>query len=179
LALETVRVAASVAVVLASAAFALAGLDRLPSLLKGAPPGVRLVSSLEELRSLSGESIALPAHFPETVRSRPSRILVTRRQPLATGLVFAERSSGDMVLHYYVELDGAGNISRLAFPATELHSAGIALGGANATVRRLVDDGGGVWHELSWDSPRRQVLRFKGPIEELLKTAESLERQVR
>jgi hypothetical protein len=177
--LTPAAVARSCLALLAGLALLLAGLDRLPALLAGAPQGARVFRTVEEAEAALGAAVWLPASVPPAVAWPPARVDVWPGPPLAVAVHFAARERGGPRL---TVVESVGRVSdpprALRGPAEELMTADpVRLGRHDATVTRALGPDGQVLHDVRWDQDgRRIVLRYAGPVEDLMRAAGSLER---
>jgi hypothetical protein len=167
------------ALVVAGTVVALAALDRLPGVLVGEPSGVWPVPSVRELERRTGARVRLPAFFPDTLAWPPTAVRLAPGRPPSAAVVFASRATGRPVLVVCETLGSAGTISpALLEPAEVLQATPVDISGRPGTLARLTPAAGGVLLEVRWTSlDRTYCLRFFGPLDQLLRMADSLERQ--
>jgi hypothetical protein len=157
---------------------ALEALDRLPTLLSGTPHGVRVYASVEEAQRAVGARIWLPAYYPDTLAWPPARIDAWPGPPAMVALHVAARAGGQEWLVLVQSFTAPANPPPVLLPPVQvLTTSDVTVGGRAAILTRVVAPGGEVMHDVTWDHGRRRMtLRFRGPVEQLLLIAESLER---
>ena len=173
---EVAFVLATLGLVMGATAGLLRGLDSLPGYLLGEPRGVKRYRTLEEVERKLGERVLLPAYFPDTLRWPPAAIGLASGPPPSLTLTFTGREGGEKRLILSQALGGGGAASlRLLPPGLVLQTTAVSLGGIEAELSRIRGEDGAIWHNLTWRGEGRQVaLRFRGPVEELLKMARSM-----
>lgn len=144
------------------------------------PDGGRSYGSVAEVERALRTRLSLPGYFPAAFRWPPQRIAATTRGAGAVVLSFAGKQPGiEMLLGQTVE--GEGAFPPALWPAAVvLETAPIEdCGGARrGTIGRIHAKDGSLWHEVSCPvHGRRVALRSNGSTEELLKMADSLERE--
>src|SRR5512139_3062881 len=77
--------------VIGSAAVVLKGLDQVPTLVAGAPPGVRVYASIEDAERAIGASVWMPGYYPDELRWPPARVEVTSARPTTVAVRIAGR----------------------------------------------------------------------------------------
>jgi hypothetical protein len=161
--------------VLVVAAACLRAADAIPALLTGAPRGVRQFDDVRALERDLGWKIPMPSYFPDILKWPPSVLRAFGRS--AATLLFVRRDNADPWL-----LLGVASGQNEALPpelatGTLVLQEGVShLGGQPARVRRVRDDDGTAWTELTWRLPGRVVLmRYRGPLDELEMIASSLQ----
>jgi hypothetical protein len=172
------RIVESWLVVVAVSALAIKALDRVPGWVSGTPQGVRVYASVTEAEAALGARVWLPAYYPDSLAWPPSRVAARPGRPASVALRVIGRPSGRERLVIVESIGGtAPPPPELLAPAEVLTESQVAIGGRAAVVARVVIPGGEVVHDVRWDhDERRIVLRYHGPVEELLLIAESLER---
>ncbi len=172
------RIVQSWLVVIAAVALALKAADRLPALLAGTPYGVRVYRSVEDAEKAIGARIWLPAYYPDTLAWPPSRIDAWPGPPAVVALRVNGRGTDRERLVLVQSVGAPANPPALLLePGQALTTAEVRLDTRSATVVRVVLPDGEVVHDVRWDQGRRRVIvRYHGPVEELLLIASSLER---
>lgn len=171
----TLRAVSRLLLVTAVAMAGLRVLDSVPRVLTGLPRGVVLVRSLEELRNRVGFDMPMPAYFPATLEWPPRDIWVYRGQDVA--VFVRQRATNAPWLIVASAAPGARDVSGPALPdATVLQTTDVPAGsGTPFRVRRVEDAARAVWHEATWrQADRITVVRYRGPLDELMRIAESL-----
>jgi hypothetical protein len=177
---EVARIAVGLGLVLGTTALVLRALDSVPRLVHRQRPGVRVLPSIEVLERETGHRVKLPSYFPDTLGWPPARVRLHTRRPVSADITFLERNTKDPSLIIYYELrSGEGIAPVLFFPAVELHAARVQVDGAEADLRRLGAERGGVWHEIELPREQSMTMRYRGALEELLLMAGSVEARTR
>jgi hypothetical protein len=153
----------------------LRGLDALPGYLRGEPPGIKRLDSIEDAERRLRGRVVVPPYFPETLRWPPAAILVHDGPPGSVALTFVDRA-GEPRLVVFQSFDPAASPPReLVWPAVVLQRTTVRLSGQETALLRILGRDGEIWHEITWVSDQRRVLlRFRGPIDQLLAIAQSL-----
>jgi hypothetical protein len=166
--------------VLLAALFAvgLEGADRLPSLLAGTPHGARVYWAVADAEAAVGARIWLPSSVPPSIGWPPARIDVWPEPPVSVAVHFPARAGGPDGLILVQSIGArAAPPDAILPPVQVLMTVGdVSLGGRMGTMTRALAPSGQLLHDLSWDQgPRHLVLRYAGPVEDLLQVAASLE----
>jgi hypothetical protein len=172
------RVVAVWTMVVGSVALAVKGMDWLPGLVTGTPQRVRVYSSVGEAEQAIGASLWLPAYYPDTLLWPPARIDAWPGPPTSVALRVSDRESRleRFVLIQSIEAPGEAPAALLD-SVLVLDSADVAIGTRTGRLSRVLTSDGQVLHDVSWThGVRRLTIRFRGPAEQLLLIAESLER---
>jgi len=172
------QLVASWLAVMGLAAVGLTALDRVPAVLTGTPPGVRIFASVEDAERDLGARIWLPRYYPETLRWPPARIEADAASPVTAAVRIPGKDDPRDRLVICESLGGRPVAPPEALLPTGriLETVGVLVGSRRATLVRLQAEDGRVLHDLSWDhGARRLTLRTAGPVEELLLIAASLE----
>lgn len=170
---------ATLGLVMGATAGALRGLDALAGYLQGEPRGVKRYRSIEEVEKKVGARVLLPAYFPDTLAWPPAAVRLARRPWPTVALSFAGREGNGHRLFIYQTFGEAGSLSPelLPPPGQLLNTTTVLLDGSEGRLSRIVGENGEIWHVLTWEKDGRQLaLRFRGPVEELLRMARSLGR---
>jgi hypothetical protein len=169
-------VLATLGLVVGATAGLLRGLDALPGYLLGEPREVKRYRTLEEVERKLGERVLLPAYFPDTLRWPPAAIRLASGPLPSLTLTFTGRDGGEERLILSQAVGGGGAASpRLLPPGLVLYATAVPVGGTEGELSRIKGEDGAIWHDLPWRREGRQVaLRFRGPVEELLKMARSM-----
>ena len=172
---------APLVLVVAGTAAVLRMADWAPAVLGGEPRGVRRYMSIEEAERATRARVRLPAFFPDTLGWPPARVRLAVGRPASLAVVVAGRAGSMAHLVVAQTLGARGPISPLLLgPGVTLQSAAIEVAGRAATLTRLSLAGGALVHQVTWDSVDRTVsVRFDGPLDQLLRMADSLERTTR
>jgi hypothetical protein len=172
------RIVQSWLLVVAAFAVGLKAVDRLPTLLSGMPHGARVYASVEEAERAMGARVWLPAYYPDSLAWPPARVDTWPGPPAMVALhVNARGSSQERLVLVQSFGSPASPPPELLPPAEVLTTSEVFIGGRAAVVSRAVVPGGEVVHDVRWDhGDRRIVVRYHGPVEELLLIAASLER---
>ena len=167
--------------VLAAVAVALRALDWVPSQIGAEPRGIRRYSSVQALERKVGERVWLPAYFPDTLLWPAVRVRLVFGRPAAVGLAFAGRVQPNQDLIVCQTLGGYGTIPEALLPGgVVLQTTTITVDGHPAAISRVSLGDGLPVHDLDWESAGRSIrLRFHGPADQLIRMAESLERNRR
>jgi hypothetical protein len=174
------RLLVSWLLVMALAVAVLKAVDHLPTLLVGAPRGVRVYASIEDAERAVGARVWMPGYYPDELDWPPARVDVAPGSPAALAVRIAGRD-GDAERLAIVE-----TLAARAHPPADLLAAGQLMGsndvtvGTHAAVLARVLVGTREWHDLAWlQEGRRITLRYAGPVERLLLIGGSLERRAR
>jgi hypothetical protein len=172
------RIVQSWLLVVAAVALGLQAADHLPPLLSGTPHGVRVYASAAEAERALDARIWLPAFYPDTLQWPPARIVAWPGPPAMVALHVNARGSRREILVLVQSIGTPATPPDVLLPAAEvLTTADVVVGGRPAVVTRAVAPDGEVVHDVRWDhGDRRIVMRYRGPVEDLLLIAESLER---
>ena len=158
---------------------ALKGADYVPSLLAGTPHGARVYWTLADAEAGLGARIWVPTSYPAAIAWPPARIDVWPVPPVSVAVHFNGRA-GERDLLILVQSIGARARPPAALlqPVETLMTVGdVPLPIHAATMTRELAPGGQLLHDLSWDQGSRHlVLRYAGPVEDLLLVAGNLER---
>lgn len=175
---ELLRALGTLAVVMGTAAVALAALDAAPDWLQGEPRGVRRLQGVDEAERRLKARLYLPAFFPDHYRWPPSAVRLLLGDPASVAVSFESREGG-LALQLGQTVGGEGPISPLVLaPAEALQRSAVRVGAAEGTLSRVVGDDGAVWHEVAWrQGGRTLVLRGKAGVEELLRMARSAHKE--
>ena len=178
---ELARVLVSLTTVFALSAGALRLLDRIPGLVLGTPTGVTRYQSIEEAERALGHRVLVPPYFPDTLRWPPTGVEVTTGPSRAVALRFEGRDGRpDRLLIYETPGSDATSAGDLLPDVAALETTTVLIEGTRAQLRRVLTDDGRLLHELAWRGGQRSfVLRFEGPVDQLLAMAQSLERNHR
>jgi hypothetical protein len=164
----------TLSLVIAAAAALLRGLDALPGYLVGEPPGITKLGSIEEAERVLRGRVIVPPYFPDTLRWPPATILVHGRPPAAVALSFVDRAGEPRLLVFQSSDPDAAPARELVPPTVVLQRTVVHLSGHETSLLRVLASDGEIWHEVTWTAPQRRVLlRFRGPIDQLLTIAES------
>lgn len=162
----------------AACALVLKAADHLPALVAGTPHGARVYRTLAAAEAGIGARIWVPASCPPAIEWPPSRVDVWPGPPVSVAVRLQERSNGRNFLILVQSIGArAQPPDALLEPAENLMTADVPIGGHSATMSRGLAPDGQLLHDLSWDQGGRHlVLRYSGPVEDLLAVAASLER---
>jgi hypothetical protein len=153
-------------------------LDWLPRLLGGEPRGILRFDTISDLERRTGERVLLPPYFPDSIRWPPRSIRLFVGPPECVALAFLDRGGTEERLAIYqTAKDDSPIPGELRPRGIVLESTEIPFGGLRATLSRISLDDGRLVHEVTWLSHgRRHAVTFRGPVEDLLKLAGSVER---
>jgi hypothetical protein len=167
--------------VVVGAAVLLRLVDWLPVVLGGEPRGVRRFDSVEDVEHETGVGVRLPAFFPDTLGWPARRVRLAVGRPPTVSVVFAARGRAEAELNLCETLGGYAAIPAVLLqPGLVLETAETTVAGRPAEIVRVSEDGGRLVHDVRWDSADRTIrLRFSGPLPQLLRMADSLERNRR
>jgi hypothetical protein len=160
-------------------ALALKGADHVPSLVAGTPHGARVYRTLADAEAGIGARIWVPASCPGAIEWPPSRIDVWPIPPVSVAVRFRGRAGGQARLILVQSIGVRARPPEALLPALQVLMTidDVPLGGHTATMTRELAPDGQLLHDLSWDQGTRHlVLRYMGPVEDLLLVAGSLER---
>ncbi len=170
---ELARTAAVFLLVTLASVLLLAGLDAVPSLLKGEDRHVRSVASVQEAERRLGTRLVLPGYFPDTLRWPPAAIRVQVSPPAVALDIQSREGAPRMVLAERVGADEPPPAPLLP-QATSLGASTVAVGKRPGKLGRVIGPDGSVWNELTWlAGDHRMVYRSTGSVDELLKMARS------
>jgi hypothetical protein len=179
-AMPTVPGAARTCLLLAAVcAVVLKGADYVPSVLAGVPHGARAYWTVAEAEAGLGARIWMPTSYPSSIEWPPSRIDVWPLPPVSVAVHFRGRDGRrDRMILVQSIWERAEPPDTLLPPVETLMTIrDVPLGGRQATMTRELAPGGHLLHDLSWDQGRRHlVVRYDGPVEDLLAVADNLER---
>jgi hypothetical protein len=158
----------------------LRGLDWLPAALGAEPRGIRRYDLVAAVEAKTGRQVRMPAFFPDTLAWPAARIRLVLA-PATVGLTFVNRSTGSVDLILCETLDGPGRIPPSLLPdGLLLQATDVSVAGRPAMLARVSLDDGLIVHDLRWESFDRTIeLRYAGPVDRLMRMAESLERNSR
>ena len=178
---ELARVFVSLTAVFVVAAGGLKLLDRIPGLVLGTPHGVTRYPNIEQAEHALGNDVLVPPYFPDTLRWPPTSVEVTSGPSPAVALHFAGRDGRPDRLQICETLGPDAASAREILPdVAVLETATVLVEGTRAGLRRVLTDDGRLLHELTWRMGQRLfVLRFDGPVDQLVAMAQSLERNHR
>ena len=160
-------------------ALGLKGADHLPSLLAGTPHGARVYWTAADAEAGIGARIWLPASVPHAIGWPPSRFDVWPAPPVSVAVHFAGRAGERDALVLVQSIGAPADAPDAILPAVQVLMTvdDVPLGERTGRMTRALAPGGQLLHDLSWDQGRRHlVLRYAGPVEDLLQVAGSLER---
>lgn len=154
----------------------LRGLDAVATYLQGDQRGVKRYRSVEDVERKVGMRLLLPAYFPDSLQWPPAAVRLSSAPPQAVALSFTGREAGAERLVIVQTLGPPASLPPELVPAARtLHATPIRLDDVEATLSRITGAGGEIWHEIVFERAGRQVvLRFAGPVEELLAMARSM-----
>jgi hypothetical protein len=165
----------TLSLVIGAAAAVLRGLDTLPGLLHADPPGITRLGSIEEAERRLQRRIVVPPYFPDTLHWPAALILVQDRPRSAVALTFVDRAREPRLLLFQSSDTDASPPRGLVPPVTVLQRTTVRVSGRETVLVRVLGKDGDIWHEVTWTSDGdRLLLRFRGPIDQLLKMAESV-----
>lgn len=170
---EALRAALSLAAVVLCAAALLSALDAVPAWIAGEPRDLRHARTIEEAERRLRARLLLPAFFPSALAWPPREVRWVAGPPGAAALaVSGQDGAPHLVLAQTV---GPGELPRVLLPeAAVLDRAPVAVGAAEGTLSRVVEDGAVAW-QLSWTQGGRSLLlRSRGTLDELLRMARSV-----
>jgi hypothetical protein len=151
----------------------------VPALLAGTPHGARVYRTVDRAEAGIGAAIWLPSPVPPALSWPPDRIDVWPGPPVSLAVRFGARKPGGPGLVLFQSIGGRQNPPDALLPAAQglLTVGEVPIGRHLATLTRALAPGGQLLHDLTWDQgDRRLVLRYEGPVEDLLQAARSLER---
>jgi hypothetical protein len=174
------RLVRSWLLVIATFVVGIVAIDRVPSVLTGTPHGLRVYASIEEAERAVGTRVWLPPSRPDSLAWPPRRIEVWPGPPPVVAVRIPARGSGVERLVVVQSLGAAASPPAALLPAAEpLAITTVPVGTRQARLTRGVSSAGELLHEISWDhGSRRFVLRYRGPVEELMRMADGLERRL-
>jgi hypothetical protein len=171
--LEALRAAGALVAVLAAAAVALAAVDAVPAWLAGESREVRRARTVDDVERRLRTRLLVPFYFPSTLAWPPERVRWVAGPPGAVLLEVKRHGGGPRLLLAQTVAPGAVP-GRLLPEAQVLSRSPVAVGAAEGTLSRVVDEGGGVAWEVAWEQGGRSVvLRSRGSLDELLRMARS------
>jgi hypothetical protein len=174
------RLIAAWLLVMGSGVAALKSLDHVPTLLVGAPRGVRIYPSIEDAERAIGARVWMPGYYPDELRWPPARVEVSATRPAGVAVRVAG-ADGDRERLAIVQMVGAEVVPPpgLLPSGQPMENSPVSVGSHAAVLSRLLV-GTRELHDLSWvQGGRRITLRYAGPVDRLLLIAGSLERRAR
>jgi hypothetical protein len=171
----------SLTAVILVAAGSLKFLDSVPGLILGTPRGVTGYSSIEQAERALGRNLLVPPYFPDTLRWPPTSVEATAGPSPAVILRFAGRDGRrDRLQLCETPGPGATAPQEVLPDVAVLETATISIEGKRGRLARVLTEEGRLLHELTWrNGERLLVLRFDGPVDQLLAMAQSIERNQR
>jgi hypothetical protein len=169
---EALRAALALVAVVLCAAALLSALDGVPAWIAGEPRDLRRARTIEEAERHLRARLLLPAFFPSALAWPPREVRWVSGPPGAAALaVFGQDGAPRLVLAQTV---GPGELPRALLPEVEvLDRTPVAMGAAEGTLSRVVEDGAVGW-QLAWTQDGRSLLwRSRGTLDELLRMARS------
>jgi hypothetical protein len=157
----------------------LKGADYVPSLLAGTPHGARVYWTLADAEAGIGAWLWVPTSYPQAIVWPPSRIDAWPGAPTTVAIHFNGRTGERDVLILVQSIGGRARPPDALLPPVEtlMTVEDVPLRAHTAMMARELAPGGQLLHELSWDQGARHlVLRYAGPVEDLLVVAGNLER---
>jgi hypothetical protein len=170
------RSLAAFTAVLTAIATVLLVLDRVPGLLAGLPRGATRVASLAQLERELGMAIPLPVFYPSDLAWPPSEY---RLFPGPSAVVIVTSTdTGEPALLVGAAAPGLGALPPQLLPAAEtLQTTDSTFGARRATVARVRDAAGIIWHQAAWTADGRLiVVRYHGDFLHLSRLVESMAR---
>lgn len=164
------------AAVLTAVAATLFALDRVPGLLTGLPRGATRAASLAQLERELGVAIPLPAFYPSDLAWPPTEY---RLFPGPSAIVIVtSRETGEPALLIGASAPGLAALPpELLQPAETLQTSDSTFGARRATVARVRDEAGTIWHQAAWAAEGRMiVVRYRGDFLHLSRLVESMPR---
>ncbi len=153
--------------------------DYLPALLAGTPHGARVYWTVAEAEAGLGARIWLPTSVSPAIGWPPARIDVWPGPPVSVAVRFPARagSRDGLILVQSIGARAAAPEELLPSVQVLMTVEDVPLGDLTGRMTRALAPGGQLLHDLSWDQgDRHLVLRYAGPVENLLQVAGSLER---
>ncbi|MEW5981003.1 MAG: hypothetical protein AB1806_01375 [Acidobacteriota bacterium] len=145
----------------------LRGLDQLPGILTSLPRGATRVESLDRLERELGFAFPLPVDYPAELAWPPVELRLYPG-PSAVAIVDAADTGSPALI---VGTAGPGLLAvspELLPPVTVLQASESAFGARRATVARVQDAGGALWHQATWSAHGRVVVvRYRGDVARL------------
>ncbi len=160
-------------------ALGLKGADHLPSLMAGTPYGARVYWTVADAEAGIGSRLWLPTSVPPSIGWPPARIDVWPEPPVSVAVHFPARAGGKdgLILVQSIGVRAAAAEAILPPVHVLMTVDDVPLGERTGTMTRALAPGGQLLHDLSWDQGTRHlVLRYAGPVEDLLQVAASLGR---
>ena len=178
---ELARVLVSLTAVFVVSVGGLRLLDRIPGLILGTPHGVTRYQSIEQAERALGQNVLVPPYFPDTLRWPPTSVQVATGPSPSVALHFEGRDGRPDRLQICETLGSdAASVRDFLPDVAALETTTVLVEGTRARLRRVLTDDGRLLHELAWHGGQRSfVLRFDGPVDQLLAMAQSLERNHR
>lgn len=171
------RALAVLAMVVGGAAVSLRVLDALGRTL-AAPANARRWASVAQLERWAGRRLATPSYFPRS-RGTPSLVRTSGTDPVVAVLGYSAPEDTSPNLYLAQTLGERGDIPADALPAgAVLETRELQLGPGPARLRRVAGEDGFTWYALRWDRADQSIeLWSRGPLEQLIGVAESLQRE--
>ena len=175
---ELTAIVLTLGLVIGGAAAALRALDAVADSLRGEPRGVKRYRSVEEVEKKVRAQLWLPGYFPDSLQWPPAAITLSGGSSPTVALSFVGRK-GDGPRLVISQTIGGGRPVPPGHPppGQVLHTAVVRLNGSEGRLSRIVGEDEEIWHEVAWEQDGRLlVVRFRGPVEDLLWMARSMRR---
>jgi hypothetical protein len=164
----------TLSLVVGTAAGLLRGLDALPGYVTGEPPGIKRLRSVEDAETSIRDRVIVPPYFPDSLHWPPVMIVAHAGPPASVALTFAD-AAGEPALVVFQSRDPRVAPRELVAPAVVLQRATVSMPDGDAELLRVLTRDGAIWHEIVRRSgERRVVLRFRGPVDQLVRMARSV-----
>lgn len=170
------RLAGTLALAAAVAAFSLLALDAVPGLVSGEPRGILRVRDVDTAERLLGARLLLPTFFPDKVRWPPEAVRVSTAAPRAAAVEFTDpaRRWTRLVVCQTV-MPAQACPGGLLDEGREWYSTPVTIGGQPATLDSVrVGTEGNFDQVVVRPRGRFVLLRYDGPADELVRMATTL-----
>ena len=178
LSVDVVRSVATFVTLLVAFAVGLRALDELPGLATGVARGVKRIDSIAALERLTSRRMPIPAYFPDTLTWPPDTLLAF--EGTSTSMSFRHRREATTWLIVAIATGRSDVAPQVLPPATSLQTESTMVRNGPATVDRVRDRDGIVWHQLTWrEAGTTRLVRYRGTLDDAMLIANSIDERGR